>query len=359
MSKLRHRESWYSRTKKELEEMDYKEKYEKALEWMKSVYPTMQGSDKEDAEHYFPELAENEDEKIRRELVEYLKGDLDDVTTDDTDRWINWLEKQKPRDYRRLYEEVVNSDWFKENYRGKSLVEEQKPIDPCDASWDAYYQRGYQRGLEVGRKEQKPIESCDGICCGDDRFKIIGEAKKDIIEKTNIAENKLSMELPLLDGILTRVWQTGWLNKKQKPEWSEEDEKQIRQIERIVKDAGCTQKLQEQIHNWFKSLRPQPKEEGCDYITPNKKFFQWIYDRLVYVHKENPNVDYMMSFKKRIDNLVFDQYHWKPTEEQMEAFKGYIEDFQARAEAAVGGWNNFDVMIQLYEQLKAIKEDKK
>jgi len=43
--------------------MDYKEKYEKALEWMKSIYPTMQGSDKEDAEHYFPELSE--DERIR------------------------------------------------------------------------------------------------------------------------------------------------------------------------------------------------------------------------------------------------------------------------------------------------------
>ena len=38
----------------------------------------------------------------------------------------------------------------------------------------------------------------------------------------------------------------------------------------------------------------------------------------------------------------------------MNAFKGYIEDFQARAEAAVGGWNNFDVMIRLYEQLKKL-----
>ena len=42
---------------------------------------------------------------------------------------------------------------------------------------------------------------------------------------------------------------------EQKPEWSEEDEKQIRQIERIVKNAGCTPNLQEQIHNWLKSLK--------------------------------------------------------------------------------------------------------
>jgi hypothetical protein len=53
-------------------------------------------------------------------------------------------------------------------------------------------------------------------------------------------------------------------------------------------------------------------------ITPNKKFFQWIYNRLVYVHKENPNVDYMISFKKRIDELAFDEPSWKPSEEQMD-----------------------------------------
>lgn len=42
-----------------------------------------------------PELRESEDERIRKELIEYLRGDLDDITTDDTDRWINWIEKQK------------------------------------------------------------------------------------------------------------------------------------------------------------------------------------------------------------------------------------------------------------------------
>ena len=52
---------------------------------------------------------------------------------------------------------------------------------------------------------------------------------------------------------------------EQKPAWSEEDEKQARQIERIVHNAGCTQKLQKQIADWLKSLKdrvqPQPKQE--------------------------------------------------------------------------------------------------
>ena len=89
--------------------MDYKEKYEKALEWMKSIYPTMQGSDKEDAEHYFPELAESEDERVRR-------GEI-----------YAWLEKLKePRNYRKLYEEIAKSEWFRENYYTKSLGEEEE-----------------------------------------------------------------------------------------------------------------------------------------------------------------------------------------------------------------------------------------
>ena len=52
---------------------------------------------------------------------------------------------------------------------------------------------------------------------------------------------------------------------EQKPaSWSKEDEKQARQIERIVHD-GCTQKLQKQIADWFESLKERytwkPSEE--------------------------------------------------------------------------------------------------
>lgn len=47
-------------------------------------------------------------------------------------------------------------------------------------------------------------------------------------------------------------------------EWSVEDEDRIRQIERIAQEAGCTQKLQEEIHDWLKSLRLQLKQEWSE-----------------------------------------------------------------------------------------------
>ena len=78
----------------------------------------------------------------------------------------------------------------------------------------------------------------------------------------------------------------------------------------------------------LKSLRPQPKQNVNDMITPNKEFFQWIYNRLVDVHNENPNVDYMISFKKRIEELSFDKPSWKPSEEQKEALEYVIRDYR-------------------------------
>ena len=86
--------------------MDYKEKYEKALGWMREMYPTFYGAIKEDAEHFFPELAfpelaESEDEIVRKRLVDYFESlRVAHITT----RWegldiqsiIAYLEKQKP-----------------------------------------------------------------------------------------------------------------------------------------------------------------------------------------------------------------------------------------------------------------------
>lgn len=93
------------------------------------------------------------------------------------------------------------------------------------------------------KKEQKPVEI--------DELKII---------KKHITEDSLSSE------VNKRLKECGWYVTEQKPEWSEEDEKQIAQIERIVKNAGCAKMLQEKIHNWLKSLRPswKPSEEQME-----------------------------------------------------------------------------------------------
>jgi hypothetical protein len=58
--------------------------------------------------------------------------------------------------------------------------------------------------------------------------------------------------------------------------------------------------------NWVKSIKYRNLSEAKNedsYVTSNKDFFNFIYNRLKEVHGENPDVDYMRSFRERIDSL--------------------------------------------------------
>ena len=48
-----------------------------------------------------------------------------------------------------------------------------------------------------------------GEICGDDRFELIDKAKKKLLEDTNIESRP--EEIAVLDNILFRCWQMGWL----------------------------------------------------------------------------------------------------------------------------------------------------
>ena len=52
--------------------MDYEKKYNDALAEMKVIYPNLNGDAKKAVEHAFPELADSEDERTRKELVEFI-----------------------------------------------------------------------------------------------------------------------------------------------------------------------------------------------------------------------------------------------------------------------------------------------
>lgn len=53
-----------------------------------------------------------------------------------------------------------------------------------------------------------------GDICGDNRFYVIKKAKGLLVEQTNI-ESNLS-EMAVIDNILFRCWQMGWLEKVEK-----------------------------------------------------------------------------------------------------------------------------------------------
>ena len=94
--------------------MDYKEKYEKLEKFIKDLYPFMSDYYKEKTEGMIPELKESNDELIIKDIISYLKYKHSDpdVAYRKYDKWIAWLEKQKPTD---KIEQV--SAWSEEDER--------------------------------------------------------------------------------------------------------------------------------------------------------------------------------------------------------------------------------------------------
>ena len=95
--------------------MDYKEKYEEALERAKKWYfapnsnkiPTFANRV---IKEIFPELKESEDERIRKQIKAFIKSRGSQITQSKTDAWLAWLEKQgeqKPTEWSNEDEEKL------------------------------------------------------------------------------------------------------------------------------------------------------------------------------------------------------------------------------------------------------------
>lgn len=79
--------------------MNYKKAYEEALERAKELHdkhPLGEPPTWTICEQIFPELRESEDEKIRKEIIDFLRLPHPQfVGKRDHEEWISWLEKQK------------------------------------------------------------------------------------------------------------------------------------------------------------------------------------------------------------------------------------------------------------------------
>lgn len=128
--------------------MDYEKKYNEALKWMRELYPGLHGATKEDAEHFFPELRESEDERIRRTLVEYFgpQAQLDFVRGIPIQKIRDWLEKQKEQkpletpspsviytEQGEVLAEQKPAEWSDEDEKKRQRII--KVIEAADSDW--------------------------------------------------------------------------------------------------------------------------------------------------------------------------------------------------------------------------------
>lgn len=78
--------------------MDYEKEYKSIVAKIKIAYTyALTDSTKNVLETIFPDLAESEDERIRKEILHYILYNAG-ATEDQEHRWVSWLEKQKEQE---------------------------------------------------------------------------------------------------------------------------------------------------------------------------------------------------------------------------------------------------------------------
>lgn len=100
------------------------------------------------------------------------------------------------------------------------ILEQIKDVPPLPEGWEYVpeYDRHFDdesKSLEftvtMTPRQTAVINGAVGSYVGDNRFEIIAKAKADILAKTNIESRP--EEMAVLDNILYRCWQMGWLAK--------------------------------------------------------------------------------------------------------------------------------------------------
>ena len=212
--------------------MNYEQKYKEALSWMQSLYKWMGIAMKEDAEHYFPELTESEDERIRKELLYWLKSkDGQTLPIDKYNAAIAWLEKQS--------EDARNDSqiWQIANNSAKTWEQSFAILNAA--------RKAYNKGKKDALKGQKPVEwkpidteYMDKLC--------------EIIDEYDAETTTKCCWKNWLKFLKERV------QLQPKQEWSEEDDKMFNSALWHVKNScsnGSKNSGEFKVYNWLKSLK--------------------------------------------------------------------------------------------------------
>ena len=173
--------------------MDYKKAYEDAIDKAKTIlktpYTAHWDTMKEVVEHLFPELAESEDKRIRKEIIQFLRDYHFDrlsnkVNIDTLELWAAWLEKQG--------EQLdANKEYWRGYREGKQEI-----LD----KYATLEKQGEQNPVLPGLEEQERVAGRDYIH----------------VEWVEAIENYGKWKIVRTD--------------EQNPAWSEEDEKMLNGI---------------------------------------------------------------------------------------------------------------------------------
>ena len=277
------------------------DKYEEALQKARKLYngdATNPGR-KKWLEEIFPELAESEDDRIRKELIEQVGYLLPDNEEYDENghvvpaynkrikRYRAWLEKQKRK-------KPISQEDF-DIAKHEALWGEQKPAGFyfIDQDGKKYYSKEFKWGnirvKAVNNEEQKPVEwseedyikqralidtlQGETTCFTTNDFiswlKSLCPVKQEFSEEDKEALDMCIDAIPKAwktkSGILLTRWLKDKLNSCSQPkqEWSEEDKRMYKCVLSLIHGTYVieTQETKDALLSWLKSLRPHLSDE--------------------------------------------------------------------------------------------------
>ena len=229
--------------------------YDEALKDMRVIYPNLRGDAKLAVEHAFPQLAESEDEKARKWILEYLYDGLrkaDDQFKEQFKSAIAWLEKQK--DLAAIPDELVkNYKLFCANARREVavLINAINGINEQKEQNNATLQEAFEKSKKDFSLEEKRQAS----------------DYAESILPTSVTYGESEDEYKL-HKIIEAAFMAG--QKEPKPaEWSEEDNKNLGEILGFIYEASCgiyrtfERDRYKRWESWLKSFRSRwkPSEE--------------------------------------------------------------------------------------------------
>ena len=284
--------------------MDYKEKYEQALEKAKEIikdYESRNLNDisiyaKEDLTVIFPELRENEDEKNKRilhSISSKMSFHLCDIFTEEEfqcfDTWSNaWLEKQgtpamlSEEEQNRFAKGVLTScamsfiDYIDAHkYEGKMCVSngECEDIENAfhNAMWDRLH-RYYCKYIEK-QGEQKSTDKVEHKFKVGDKIEYIGDRKELTAVDYVIQEVRSDSYYCKNGSLIPFKFQNEFrLVGEQKPaEWSEEDKKHINSLLDRLKGLCKNEFVRttfaiDEDEEWLKSLEVKVANDGLERV---------------------------------------------------------------------------------------------
>ena len=329
--------------------MDYEKAYKESFGVAQCLHEAGDITTKKQMERLFPQLAESDDYRNWRQVRRAIRGFFTNPT--ESNKLLAWLEKQKEEQH----VEYIDFDNEFENQVSHLLA---SILNGEHEYNEGFVKYAAQSLLEYAKNEMKPDEwvkreklFTKAIQTANAQIGQLFEENKKLKEQKPA---EINFKALLTADRLASAEMTGRLKERseilenpekyglQKPaEWSEKDRHAIENCEYAIKETFKDEQNPHRIGtlDWLKnlSLDLKKRNEDAEKLYSN----EWSEKDEIMIgslinYFEGDALDCSTEDVVNWLKSLRPQSHWKPSEEQMSAFKGYIEDFQARAEAESG-----------------------